>query len=151
MSILPIGTDLQLAYLSQCHCPDFLGNTPRGKSRSCRCAFSTAGHCGIILCSFVFDIRATTLFSCIIPHSDWCSNQNKNNHSKKISADLCKYFDLAWIFSPVRKKKQEESREIQSPGLSLLFPLAYYSILCMRSVNKQAARRIIPPPHIHSG
>lgn len=30
MFILPIGTDLQHAYLSQCHCSDFLGNTPLG-------------------------------------------------------------------------------------------------------------------------
>lgn len=44
----------QLAYLSQCCCPDLFGNTPPEKSLSCRFAFPMAdGFCGFNPSSFL--------------------------------------------------------------------------------------------------
>lgn len=96
-----------------------LETRPLGKSQPCRCAFSTTeGRRGITLCSFVFDFRATGVFSDIKFHAA-CEahipssiSQDKRDHTAIGSQQNCaKIFQHAGISSPAGEKSQEESGE----------------------------------------
>ena len=111
---------------------------PLGKSHTSRCAFSTAdGHSGCILCSFVFNIRAVSVFSDINLHTIWSmmhpSYQSKQKHPQQISAKLHKGFWVMHGFPfPLERKSRRKARKRKSFSRWLTTPSSAWQVSVKR-------------------
>lgn len=107
---------------------------PLGKSHSSRCAFSTAdGHCGSILCSFVFNIelRVYSVTLTYIQFDPWGVHpisQNRNIHSRSQQNCTKDFWVMHGIPFPLERKTRRKARKRKSFSSWLTTPSSAWQV-----------------------